>query len=52
MFAQIDALQNDKPQYILTESLPPQHATLAEIATAAGYSQRQEQDFIQVFTIG
>ncbi len=40
-----------KPQYILTESLPPQHETLAAIAKAAGYSLELTDDFIQVFTL-
>ena len=39
-----------KPLYILTESLPPQHATLEQIAKDAGYKQLQADDFIQVFT--
>jgi release factor glutamine methyltransferase len=38
------------PRYILTESLPAQHKTLATIAKEHGYEQMAEQDFIQVFT--
>lgn len=38
-----------KPLYILSESLPPQHAQLAEIAAKSGYIQVQQDDFIQVF---
>lgn len=39
-----------KPQYILAESLPPQHEVLAGIAKAAGYRLEQTDDFIQLFT--
>lgn len=39
-----------KPDYILTESLPPQHKALNAIAKEAGYYQADEQDFIQVFS--
>ncbi len=38
-----------KPQYIMAESLPPQHESLAKIAKAAGYSLETTDDFIQVF---
>ena len=38
-----------KPLFVLTESLPPQHADLAGIAKSAGYEPYQTQDFIQVF---
>lgn len=40
-----------KPLFILTESLPPQHKTLAGIAKAAGYSMRVTDDFIQCFEV-
>jgi methylase of polypeptide subunit release factors len=40
-----------KPAYILTESLPQQHKTLAAIAKVAGYSLERTDDFIQLFTI-
>lgn len=36
-------------QQIFTESLPPQHESLAAIARAAGWHERKDQDFIQVF---
>jgi release factor glutamine methyltransferase len=36
-------------QQIFTESLPPQHESLAAIARAAGWRERKEQDFIQLF---
>jgi release factor glutamine methyltransferase len=39
-----------KPRYILTESLPFQHKTLASIAKAAGYKLKATDDFIQLFT--
>jgi release factor glutamine methyltransferase len=48
MFAHIVKLPF-KPTYILTESLPFQHAHLADIAAAAGYDLRMSEDFIQVF---
>lgn len=35
--------------YVLTESLPFQHATLAEIAQKHGYKLQDSADFIQVF---
>jgi len=43
---------NEKPRYILTESLPPQHKQLAIIAARYGFRQSQEDDFIQVFKGG
>lgn len=48
LFKQIDT-QKHKASYILTESLPFQHAALAEIAQTHGYHLRKEDDFIQVF---
>lgn len=36
-------------EYVLTESLPFQHADLAEIAKNAGYSLERTDDFIQCF---
>lgn len=38
-----------KPDYVLTESLPPQHQVLQQLAREHGYRQIHEQDFIQVF---
>jgi release factor glutamine methyltransferase len=38
-----------RPLYVLTESLPPQHDKLAKIAQDAGYRLKQTDDFIQVF---
>lgn len=34
---------------VLTESLPPQHAALADIASNYGFALKRSQDFIQVF---
>ena len=48
LFRQIDDLEN-KPLYILSEALPPQHAKLVEIALKSGYKQLKSADFIQVF---
>lgn len=38
-----------RPKYILTESLPPQHNKLAQIARSAGFKEFKSEDFIQVF---
>ena len=48
LFEQVRAL-DIQPLYLLTESLPPQHVELADIANKSGYKQSQEVDFIQVF---
>lgn len=48
MFTQITSMTL-KPDYILTESLPPQHNTLAGIAESASYRLQQVNDFIQLF---
>lgn len=39
-----------QPKYVFTESLPPQHKELAQIAASGGFIQEMEEDFIQVFT--
>lgn len=39
-----------KPAYVLTESLPPQHADLANLAKEAGYELDATQDFIQLYS--
>lgn len=49
LFAQI-AHYSQKPKYVLTESMPPQHKKLAEIAKNHGYILQQTDDFIQLFT--
>lgn len=38
-----------KPRFILTESLPPQHQKLADIALENGFKLRAAADFIQIF---
>ena len=48
LFDQVKNSSN-KPLYILTECLPPQHDTLHNIAMAGGYSLFDSEDFIQVF---
>lgn len=49
LFKQIDNLEQ-KPKFILTESLPFQHKNLAELTQSHGYKQQTKDDFIQVFT--
>jgi release factor glutamine methyltransferase len=49
MFEQINTLPH-KPQFILTESLPPSQTVLKEIAAKASYRQLLHKDFIQVFS--
>lgn len=49
LFSQISELE-EKPQYILTESLPFQHEELALIAKMHDYSLQKTEDFIQLFT--
>lgn len=48
LFAQLSA-KPWRPRYIITESLPFQHDTLAAIAQKAAFRQQSEADFIQVF---
>lgn len=48
LFSQIAELRN-KPSYILTEALPPQHEQLAAIAQEAGMQLSKTDDFIQQF---
>ncbi len=50
MFEQIAAL-DQKPEFVLTEALPPQHPELAGIAKNAGYQPYSSQDFIQAFRL-
>lgn len=50
LFAQLSRLPR-RPDYVITESLPPHHADLAEIASAHGYRMLQELDFIQAFAV-
>jgi release factor glutamine methyltransferase len=39
-----------KPKFVLTESLPPQHDKLAQIAAKHGFKLCQSEDFIQIFS--
>ncbi len=48
LFKQVQDLKK-QPLFILTESLPPQHESLAAIAEQCGYEQDRADDFIQVF---
>lgn len=50
LFDQVAKLQN-KPLFILTESLPPQHEILAQIALETGYKLISADDFIQAFRL-
>lgn len=49
LFAQLSA-RSQKPQYVLTESLPLQFELLTVIAEEAGYELARTDGFIQVFT--
>lgn len=49
LFKQLN-VYTSKPKYILTESLPPHHQTLADIAASAGYYLKKSEDFIQLFS--
>jgi release factor glutamine methyltransferase len=48
LFTQLES-RHHKPRYVLTESLPPQHHLLAEIARKHGYALDTKDDFIQIF---
>jgi release factor glutamine methyltransferase len=50
LFKQVSDLPT-RPLYILSESLPPQHAVLGSIASQHGYREVESQDFIQVFRL-
>lgn len=50
LFEQIDSLKR-KPEFVLTEALPPQHQDLALIAKHRGYEIYASQDFIQAFRL-
>ena len=47
-FNQLEKI-DQKPKFVLTESLPPQHKELAKIAADSGCKLLQSEDFIQVF---
>jgi release factor glutamine methyltransferase len=44
-------IRSQRPLYILTESLPPQHTALQAVAEQCGYNLLIEDDFIQVFRL-
>lgn len=48
LFSQVDPLAY-KPEFVLTEAMPPQHEVLANIAKEHGYRLHSTEDFIQVF---
>lgn len=50
LFHQVKSLQK-QPLFILTESLPPQHQALAQIAGEIDYDLTCTEDFIQVFRL-
>jgi len=48
LFRQIIGMSH-RPTYVLTESMPPQHKALTDIAIDTGYTLTTSEDFIQVF---
>ncbi len=50
LFSQIDEWKH-KPLYLLIESLPSQHAKLANIADSSDYSLTKTNDFIQLYEL-
>ncbi len=46
-----EQLKDLKPRYVLTESLPFQHTSLAVIANNAGYRLSKTDDFVQQFVL-
>lgn len=46
------SLKDWKPQVVLTESLPPQHKSLAAVAAGYGFRGYKSEDFIQIFRPG
>lgn len=40
-----------RPKYVLTESMPPQHKSLAGIAKSKGFKLKKTQDFIQLYQL-
>ena len=49
LFSQLESF-DWRPKFVLTESMPPQHPALVEIAETYGYKLHAKSDFIQVFT--
>lgn len=50
LFHQVSQL-SERPLFILTEALPPQHTALQAVAERDGYRLQQTDDFIQVFAL-
>jgi len=50
LFDQLDTITGPDSVTLLTESLPPQHSDLAQLANSHGFELLETQDFIQVFT--
>ena len=48
LFIQLQPLKT-QPRFILTESMPPQHKKLAQIARSSGFKLKTTEDFIQLF---
>lgn len=48
LFSQLSAY-TWKPEFVLTEALPPQHPALENIALANGFKLQELSDFIQIF---
>lgn len=52
MFGQISAIPKaNRPRYVLTEALPPQHEQLSSVAKLGSYRQILVADFIQLFEV-
>jgi methylase of polypeptide subunit release factors len=45
------AARSHRPDYILAESLPPQHPELSGIAQSAGYRLAKTSDFVQLYVL-
>jgi release factor glutamine methyltransferase len=50
LFTQLNK-RSQKPKYVLTESMPPQHDKLTNIAKDHGYTRNKTDDFIQLFEL-
>lgn len=50
LFSQVNNIEK-RPLFILTESMPEQHAALSIIASSAGYDLAKTSDFIQLFEL-
>ncbi|MGH7233941.1 MAG: N5-glutamine methyltransferase family protein [Candidatus Saccharimonadales bacterium] len=49
LFKQLSGLKQP-PSWVLTESMPPQHQALAQVAKKHGYKTYSTNDFVQVFS--